>query len=121
MEPALAGALSRRDGGRVGQLASLLADAGRSANVERLYITARLPVLQVSRPPRSRAAVGLCVHLMPPLPASGSGLQCMVWSLACLRCPHNPGKAGYARPCRTCTCTVHLAERPLTAALNRPA
>lgn len=47
MEPALAGALGRRDGARVGQLASLLADAGRSANVERLYIAARLPTLQV--------------------------------------------------------------------------
>ncbi|KAK9845796.1 hypothetical protein WJX81_002638 [Elliptochloris bilobata] len=46
MEPALAGALARRDGGHVGQLASLLADAGRSANVERLYIAARLPALQ---------------------------------------------------------------------------
>ena len=47
MEPALAGALGRRDCARVGQLASLLADAGRSANVERLYIAARLPALQV--------------------------------------------------------------------------
>lgn len=55
MEPALAGALGRRDGARVGQLASLLADAGRSANVERLYIAARLPALQV--PPVWHAAL----------------------------------------------------------------
>ena len=65
MEPALAGALGRRDGARVGQLASLLADAGRSANVERLYIAARLPALQV--PPSlawclSEKVLYACLH-----------------------------------------------------------
>jgi hypothetical protein len=48
IEPAVSAALAARQADRVADLARLMADAGRAAELEGLYVASRLPMLQVT-------------------------------------------------------------------------